>query len=190
LNVEKRCWNFSSNAFGGEIWSLNLLKWKTLNYKVLQIQHTNKLVKENIIQLTNCVCKMALKCQKIAKKWLQKTHLRLNHLLLKWFLVTHNLLDWYEIFTTQTRLIWKTFPIFYIRNKHCIKKKQAAKVHHNPKMSRFWTSNCSQRNKTWIDMKFYYTNYTSKRNIIQQIFIENKHSMKEIQALEVATFKM
>jgi len=34
-----------------------------------------------------------------------------------------------------------TIPIFYIGNGHCRKKKQAAKVHYNPKMSRFWTSN-------------------------------------------------
>jgi len=35
---------------------------------VIQNQHTKALVKENIIQLTHCVCKMALKCQQIAKK--------------------------------------------------------------------------------------------------------------------------
>jgi len=40
---------------------------------VIQNQHTNTLVKENIVQLTHCVCKMALKCQKIAKKVAKNT---------------------------------------------------------------------------------------------------------------------
>jgi len=35
---------------------------------VLQNQHTNTVVQENIIELTLCAYKMALKCQNIAKK--------------------------------------------------------------------------------------------------------------------------
>jgi len=41
---------------------------KELNYKVLQNQHTSTLAKKNIIQLTHCVYKMTLKCQKIVAK--------------------------------------------------------------------------------------------------------------------------
>jgi len=47
---------------------------KTLNHKVIQNQHANTLVKENIIQLTHCVCKMALQCQKIARKVAKNTY--------------------------------------------------------------------------------------------------------------------
>jgi len=66
---------------------------KNLNYKVIQNQYTNTLVKENIIQLTPCVFKMAFKMPKNNNKKLQRTHLWLNLPLLKCFLVTHNLLD-------------------------------------------------------------------------------------------------
>jgi len=47
------------------------------------------------------------------------------------------------------------FQIFFIENGHCIKKEQDAKVHCNPKMSGYWTSNCFQSFKTFsrIGMK-------------------------------------
>jgi len=44
-----------------------------MNCKELQDLHTNTLVKENIIRLTHGVCKMALKCQKIARKVAENT---------------------------------------------------------------------------------------------------------------------
>jgi len=72
----------------------------------------------------------------------------------KCFLVTHNFLDWYEILTTWTRLTCAICPQKIIGNGHCMKKEWVAKVHHNTKMSRFWTSNCFQAFRiTWIDIK-------------------------------------
>jgi len=81
---------------------------------------------------------MALKCQKMPKK-LQKTHVRVTLLILvlKCFLDTHNFLHWYEILTTQTKLVCATFPKENIGNRQCMMKKQVVKVHYNPKMSRF-----------------------------------------------------
>jgi len=35
-----------------------------------------------------------------------------------------------------------------IGNGHCMKKRWAVEVHYNPKMSRFWTLNCSDTFKT------------------------------------------
>jgi len=81
---------------------------------VIQNQHTQTLMKENIIQLTCCVCKMTLKHQKNCKKSCKKAHLWLDLLLLKYFLVTHDFLDQYEISTTQTRLVSATFPILLL----------------------------------------------------------------------------
>jgi len=96
---------------------------------------------------------MALKCEKKQEIW-KKKHLRLNLLLLKCFLVTHNFLDWFEILATWTRLICATFLKKLNGNTHYAKKKQAAKVHCNPKMSGFWILNCFQTLKTTcIDMK-------------------------------------
>jgi len=47
---------------------------KKLSHKVIQNQHTNTLVKENIIQLTHCIrCKIVLKCQRITKKVAKNT---------------------------------------------------------------------------------------------------------------------
>jgi len=46
---------------------------QNLDHKVLQKQHTNTLVKENIIQMTCYVCKMVFKCQKIAKQAAKNT---------------------------------------------------------------------------------------------------------------------
>jgi len=126
---------------------------KTLNYEVIQNQHTNLLVKENIIELTHCV-QNGLEMLKNSKKSCKKTHLRLNLFLLKCFSITHIFLDWYEILATQTRLICATFSIFSIGNKYCMKKKQAVEIHCNPKMSGFWTLNCFQTlKKTWIYMR-------------------------------------
>jgi len=48
-----------------------------------------------------------LKCQKKTKK-LKKAHLWLN-LLVKCFSFAHNFFDWYEIWTTQLRLVCITF---------------------------------------------------------------------------------
>jgi len=45
---------------------LETIKW-------FKTKHRNTLVKENIIQMTHCVCKMALKCQKIARKVTRNT---------------------------------------------------------------------------------------------------------------------
>jgi len=47
---------------------------KILNYKVINIQHVNTLVKKNIIQLTHCVRKIVLKRQKTVKN-LAKNHI-------------------------------------------------------------------------------------------------------------------
>jgi len=46
---------------------------KISNYKVLQNQHINTLVKQNIVELTHCVYKITLKCQKIARKVAKNT---------------------------------------------------------------------------------------------------------------------
>jgi len=76
--------------FYKHIWRSNLIfkpaqMKKNLSYKVIQNCQKNTLVKENIIQLTHCVCRIVLKCQKKKKKSskkqkkkLQKTHLWLN----------------------------------------------------------------------------------------------------------------
>jgi len=54
----------------------------------------------------------------------------------------------------------------------------------------FWTSNCYQTFKiTRIDMKILPQLLDLKEKKTQQIFIENKHLMKEIQDPEVATIK-
>jgi len=92
---------------------------------------------------------------KSSKEKLQKRHLRLNLLQLKCFSITQNFLDWYEILATQTRLICATSLEKMIRKIHKMKKKLAAKVHYNPKLSRFWIANCSQTLKiTWIEINF------------------------------------
>jgi len=58
---------------GGEIWFLNPLKWKKINHKMIQNQHTNILVKEIINWLIHCICKFLLKCQKTTKIVLKNT---------------------------------------------------------------------------------------------------------------------
>jgi len=129
---------------------------KNINYKVIQNQHIHTLVEKKFIWLAHCVCKMAFKCKKITRKVAKNTHLKLYLLLLKCFSITHNFLDWYENLATWTTLVCTTLSIFKIRNGHCIMKKQAAKVYCNPKMSGFWTLNCSQTFKTtWIYIKFF-----------------------------------
>ena len=64
--------------------------------------------------------KIALKCQKVAKK-LQKCDLELNTLLLKCFSEIHDTLDLGGISTTQTRLLYSTFSIMFIE-KHIVWK--------------------------------------------------------------------
>jgi len=134
LVLEKDAKNFPSNTLGGKIEFLNLLKWKTLNYKVLQNQHINTLVQENIIPLTLCICKMALKCQNIAKKKLQEMaslSLKLPSTKMLWS-ITHNLLYWYKILTTQTTLVYATFTKNIIGNKYNKQRNQPlpAQVYH------------------------------------------------------------
>jgi len=70
------------------------------------------------------------------------------------------------------------FPQKIIENWHYMKKKQASKVHCNPKMLGFWTLNCSYTLKTtWIDMKILPQQLDFKGNITQQILL--KMNIKE-----------
>jgi len=95
---------------------------------------------------------MALKCQKKVAKNASMAKPPSTKMLHSY----SYFLEWYEILTTKTRLICETFPKMFIGNGHySMKKKQAAKVQCNPKMSGFWTLNCSQTFKTWIDMNFF-----------------------------------
>jgi len=62
-----------------------------------------------------------------------------------------------------------------------MKKKQAAKVHYNKKMSGFWTLNCSQTFKTtWIDLKNLPHKLEENTQIIQQVFIEFGYWMQKL----------
>jgi len=107
-----------------------------MNFKVIQNQHTNTLAKKYHLIGSLCL-QNGFQMSKNNKKSCKTPHLKLNLLLLKCLSVTHNFLDWYEILATQTRLVCTTLPIFYIRNEHYMKKKQAAKVWCNPKMLEF-----------------------------------------------------
>jgi len=51
----------------------------------------------------------------------KKSHLWLNLSLLKYFSFAYNFLDWYEILTTNTRLVYTTFSTEIIENGHCMK---------------------------------------------------------------------
>jgi len=88
-------------------------------------------------------------------------------------------LDSYEKISTQTRLVCATFLENIIGHAHYMKKKQAAKVHCNPKMSGFWALNCSQTFKTtWIDIKILPQLLYFKENIKQQILLKTNIGWK------------
>jgi len=147
-------------------------------------------MKKNIIQMTCCVYKMASKCQKITKHNLQKTHVRLNLFLFKYFLDIYNFLNWYEILTTQTRLIWTTFPNCFIGNGHYTRRNKLFKFSIIQKCPDF---------ELWMDLKHSkQLELTWKFTTITRLqgesnptnFIFNKHWMKKIEAPKVVAIKM
>ena len=66
----------------------------------------------------------------------------------KCILKIHKILDWREILTIQTIIVYKTFPINFIEKKRCMKENQAAKDHYNPKLCKISTSNGFQTFRT------------------------------------------
>jgi len=67
--------------------------------------------------LQNC-----FEMSKNSEKSSKKSHLLLNLSLLECFFVNHNFLDWYEILTTESRLVCATFPTKIIESGPCMKK--------------------------------------------------------------------
>lgn len=126
-------------------------------------------------------------------KKLQKTHLKLNFFLLKCFSNNHNFLDWYEIFKTQSRLVCPTYCQKLLETNIIWRWSKWPKFTIIKKYSEFFgTSKWLPNIQNILDWHESFTTISrhSKRNLTQQIFIENEHLMKEIQAPKVATIKM
>jgi len=110
---------FPKNTFEGEIWFLNLLKWR--NFKLQsdsepKDKHFGGKKNHSIDSLCLQTC---FEMSKNSEKSSKKTQLWLNLPLLKWFWVNHNFLDWYENFPTRTRLVCATIREIQRRPEGC-----------------------------------------------------------------------